>query len=453
MTTVASKRIYLETLGCSKNRVDSEVMLAQLTQSGHELVESEQNAEVIVVNTCGFLTAASEESVNRILELSKQKSSGSCEKLVATGCLTQRYREELSQEIPELDGLLGSHGFERMPELISAMYEHPEHPQIFLSKKPHYTHYEQQERIQSTPRHFAYVKIAEGCSNMCTFCNIPYLRGGFSSRTVETVTEEIRGLVAKGVREINLISQDTSSYGRDFRDGSTDLTALLRSISGLDGDFWVRMFYCYPNTFTEATLEIMAADARFCRYLDMPFQHVSDAVLKRMNRKITRRQIEERMQLIRSYLPEVAWRTTFIVGFPTETEADFEELLEFVQEGHFQHVGVFTYSHEDNIRSAKWGDPVPDAVKHKRRKQLMAAQQAISLQHNQNRVGQSMRVLVDGYSEETDLLLQGRTEFQGPDVDGVAYINEGTARPGSFHEIEITDAHAYDLVGRIVEPN
>ena len=255
------------------------------------------------------------------------------------------------------------------------------------------------------------------------------------------------------MREINLISQDTSSYGRDFRDSSTDLTALLRSISGLDGDFWIRMFYCYPNTFTEATLEIMAADARFCRYLDMPFQHVSDAVLKRMNRKITRRQIEERMQLIRSYLPEVAWRTTFIVGFPTETEADFEELLEFVQEGHFQHVGVFTYSHEDNIRSAKWGDPVPNAVKHKRRKQLMAAQQAISLQHNQNRVGQSMRVLVDGYSEETDLLLQGRTEFQGPDVDGVAYINEGTARPGSFHEIVITDAHAYDLVGRIVESN
>jgi len=453
MTAVASKRVYLETLGCSKNRVDSEVMLAHLAQAGHELVESEQDAEVIVVNTCGFLTAASEESVNRILELSDQKSSGSCEKLVATGCLTQRYREELSQEIPELDGLLGSHGFERMPELINAMYEHPQHPQVFLSKKPHYTHYEQQERLQSTPRHFAYVKIAEGCSNMCTFCNIPYLRGGFSSRTVQTVTDEIQGLVVKGVREINLISQDTSSYGRDFRDDPTDLAALLRSISGLDGDFWVRMFYCYPNTFTEETLEVMAADSRFCRYLDMPFQHVSDAVLKRMNRKITRREIEDRMQLIRSYLPDVAWRTTFIVGFPTETEADFAELLEFVQEGHFQHVGVFTYSHEDNIRSAKWGDPVPNTVKRQRRKQLMAAQQAISLQHNQRRVGQPVRVLVDGYSEETDLLLQGRAEFQGPEVDGVVYINEGNARPGSFHHVEITDAHAYDLVGRIVEPN
>ena len=450
MTQLSGKRVYLETLGCSKNRVDTEIMLSHLLQNGHSLTEDPTNAEVIVVNTCGFLTSASEESVNRILELSDQKTEGHCEKLVATGCLTQRYQEEMAAEIPELDGLMGSQGFERIPELIQAMYEHPEEPQLFLTKKPHYARYEEQEAIQTTPRHFAYVKIAEGCSNMCSFCNIPALRGNFSSRKVESVVREICGLVKKGVKEINLISQDTSSYGRDW-DKQPHLAELLRGISSVEGDFWVRMFYCYPNTLTEEVLEVMAADPRFCRYLDMPFQHISDAVLKDMNRKITRREIEDKMAEIRRWLPEVAWRTTFIVGFPTETEEHFEELLGFVEQARFHHVGVFPYSHEDNIRSSKWGDPVPNRVKHERRKQLMALQQRISQENLEQYVGQTIRVLVDGYSEETDLLLQGRAAFQGPEVDGLVYINDGIARPGTFHDVEITEAHPYDLVGAIPE--
>ena len=444
-----TKRIYLETLGCAKNRVDSEIMLASLKNHGFELTMDPKVAEVIIVNTCAFLTVASEESINRILDLSDFKSSGNCEKLVATGCLTQRYQDSLSKQIPELDGMLGSNGFEQIPELVHSMYEGSGHSQVSLHKKPHYKQFEEQARIQTTPQHFVYLKIAEGCSNMCSFCNIPSLRGNFSSRSVNSIVTEIRSLTERGVKEINLISQDTSSYAKDFKN-NTGLATLLKSISKIEGDFWIRLFYCYPNTFTTEALEIIAGDTRFCRYLDMPFQHINDDVLKAMNRKIDRAQIENKMQEIKSYLPDAAWRTTFIVGFPTETEENFEELLEFVSTGHFQHVGVFSYSHEDNIRSAKWGDPIPNALKHERRNKLMEAQQQVSCQRNKDYIGKKMKVLVDGISEESELLLQGRSEFQGPEVDGLVYINEGTARPGTFQNVEITEAHTYDLIGRIV---
>lgn len=443
------KRIYLETLGCAKNRVDSEIMLASLQTHGYELTMKPEAAEVIIVNTCAFLTEASEESINRILELSDFKSKGNCEKLVATGCLTQRYQDSLAKQIPELDGLLGSNGFEQIPELVHSMYEGSGQSQLNLQHKPHYKQFEEQARVQTTPQHYTYLKVAEGCSNMCSFCNIPSLRGNFSSRTVKSIVTEIRSLTEKGVKEFNLISQDTSSYAKDFKN-STGLATLLKSISDLEGDFWIRLFYCYPNTFTAEALEVIADDNRFCRYLDMPFQHINDDVLKAMNRKINRRQIENKMDEIKTSLPDAAWRTTFIVGFPTETEENFEELLDFVSAGHFQHVGVFSYSHEDNIRSAKWGDPIPNALKHERRKRLMEAQQKVSTLRNNNYIGRKIKVLVDGISEESDLLLQGRSEFQGPDVDGLVYINEGNARPGTFNNVEITEAHTYDLIGRIV---
>ena len=443
------KRIYLETLGCAKNRVDSEIMLASLQNQGYELTMKPEVAEVIIVNTCAFLTEASEESINRILDLSDFKSNGNCEKLVATGCLTQRYQDSLAKQIPELDGLLGSNGFEQIPELVNSIYGVSGKTPLNIKQKPHYKQFEEQARVQTTPQHYVYLKVAEGCSNMCSFCNIPTLRGNFSSRTVKSIVNEISSLIEKGVKEINLISQDTSSYAKDFKD-STGLATLLKSISNLKGDFWIRLFYCYPNTFTAETLDVIVNDKRFCRYLDMPFQHINDDVLKAMNRKINRRQIEKKMDEIKVSLPEAAWRTTFIVGFPTETEENFEELLEFVSEGHFQHVGVFSYSHEDNIRSAKWGDPIPNVLKNERRKRLMEAQQKVSSLKNKNYIGREIKVLVDGISSESDLLLQGRSEFQGPDVDGLVYINEGTARPGTFNNVEITEAHSYDLIGRIV---
>ena len=446
----AKKQIYLETLGCAKNRVDSEIMLANLINNGYELTPNPESAEVIIVNTCAFLTEASEESINRILDLSDFKSEGKCQKLIATGCLSQRYKNSLEENIPELDGMLGSNGFERISELVNSMYEDRERPKLNLQKKPHYKQFEEQARLLTTPHHFAYLKVSEGCSNMCSFCNIPSLRGNFSSRSVNSITGEISNLIKMGVKEINLISQDTSSYAKDFNN-HVGLGSLLKSISKLEGDFWIRLFYCYPNTFDAETLAIIANDRRYCHYIDMPFQHINDDVLKKMNRKINRKNIEAKIFEINESLPDVALRTTFIVGFPTETEDNFEELLEFVTEGHFQHVGVFVYSHEDNIRSAKWGDPVPNKLKHERRKRLMEAQQKVSRLRNNAYIGRKVKVLVDGISDESDLLLQGRSEFQGPDVDGLVYINEGVTRPGTFANVEITEAHTYDLIGRIIK--
>lgn len=448
-SSVAGKaKVYVETLGCAKNRVDSEIMLHHLSQHHYELTLEPQEADAIVLNTCAFLTSATEESVQRILELSEFKETGRCSTLVAAGCLSQRYREELLQELPELDALLGSQDFSEIVRLLEVARAQPGRQHSLVREKPHYQQFERQEKLQSTPRHFAYVKIAEGCSNMCSFCNIPLLRGLLSSRSISSITAEIQHLVQHGVKEINLISQDTSSFGRDH--GELELAELLRAVSAVEGEFWVRLFYCYPNTFTVEVLEALAADLRFCAYLDMPFQHIEDGVLRKMNRKITRAQIERKMEEVRRYLPEVAWRTTFIVGFPTETEAAFEELADFVAEGHFTHVGVFTYSPEDNIRSARWGDPVSNAVKHERKQRLMEIQREISRQRNETRVGAVLPVLVDGYAAETDLLLQGRAAFQGPEVDGLVYINEGDARPGTFHQVEITEAHDYDLVGKII---
>ena len=448
-TSNTKKRIYLETLGCAKNRVDSEIMLNALQSNGFEITIDPEIAEVIVVNTCAFLTKASEESISRILDLSDLKSKGNCEKLVATGCLTQRYKDSLFKEIPELDGLLGSNGFEKIPKLINSIYKGNLNSEIYLNSKPHYEHHERINKIKTTANHFAYVKIAEGCSNMCSFCNIPLLRGNFSSRTINSITNEIIYLTKKGVKEINLISQDTSSYGKDFND-STGLEYLLSRITNIEGDFWIRLFYCYPNAFESEALKIISSDKRFCRYLDMPLQHINNAVLNAMNRKIDRNKIEKKINEITKFLPNAAWRTTFIVGFPNESEEAFKELLEFVSEGHFQHVGIFMYSHEDNIRSAKYGDPIPNQVKRERKNQLMEAQQKISFQKNKEFIGKKIKVLVDGVSNETDLLLQSRSEFQGPEVDGVVYINKGNTDQGKFYNVKITEAHPYDLIGHVV---
>jgi ribosomal protein S12 methylthiotransferase len=421
-------------------------MSSALIKQGYSLTLDPKEAGLIVVNTCAFLTSASEESVDRILQLAEYKEASHSAKLIATGCLSQRYGDELLQELPEIDGLLGSQDFTHISELVSELSTSGSQVS-FVPNKPHYSQYSTLEKTQSTPQHFAYVKIAEGCSNMCSFCNIPKLRGLLSSRSIESIHNEVQSLVLNGVKEINLISQDTSSFGRDR--GEFALANLLRSLREIEGDFWIRMFYCYPNTCSDEVFEVIASDSRFCQYVDMPFQHINDAVLRRMNRKITRAQIEEKIRSIQDILPDVALRTTFIVGFPNETEEAFQELVEFVETGLFAHVGVFTYSHEDNIRSAKFGDPIPEDTKQARKKRLMEAQQRVSLQRNQRYVGQVIPVLVEGYAEETNLLLQARTQFQGPDVDGVIYLNDGTATAGAFHLAEITEAHDYDLVGNI----
>jgi ribosomal protein S12 methylthiotransferase len=449
MPTDSPKRVYLETLGCAKNRVDSEIMLGALGRKGYEFTTDPAQAQVIIVNTCAFLTSASEESIGRLLELSDFKSNGACEKLVSAGCLSERYRGALIDEIPELDGLLGSSNFHEIPELLDDLYAGNGSAKLHLLARPHYAHFEHQERVQTTPRHYAYVKIAEGCSNMCSFCNIPFLRGYFSSRDIGSIVEEIEGHAARGVKEINLISQDTSSFGVDRLDGAS-LLALMRAIDRIGGDFWVRLFYAYPNTFGDQEIEALAESRHLVPYLDMPFQHINDAVLRSMNRRITERQIRAKIERLQERIPQLALRTTFIVGFPTEGEAEFKQLLAFVREGRFDHVGAFAYSHEDNIKSAKLGDPVPARIKRMRRNALMKAQQEVSRRRNAARVGQVLDVLVEGASAETDLLLQGRAAFQGPEVDGVVLINEGQATAGAFHRVEVTEAHDYDLVGRVV---
>ena len=446
------KRVYMETLGCAKNRVDSEIMLAALRRGGYAFSDDPAAAEVIIVNTCAFLTSATEEGLERLLALSDFKEAGSCEKLVCTGCMSERYREQLLGEVPEIDGLMGASNFHEIPLLLDDLYAGTGGPTIRLSKKPHYAHFENQERIQTTPAPWVYVKVAEGCSNMCSFCNIPALRGYFSSRAVADVEAEVRGHLARGVREINLISQDTSSYGVEREDGA-NLETLLRTLDAIEappGGFWVRLFYAYPNTFTPGALDALAGARHIVPYLDMPFQHIADGVLRAMNRRITEKKIREKLAALKEAVPDLSLRTTFITGFPGESEADFQRLADFVAEGWFDHVGVFAYSHEDNIKSAKLGDPVPNAEKRRRRQVLLEAQQVVSAGKNAGRVGRVLPVLVEGVSEETGLLLQGRAAFQGPEVDGVVYVNEGQAVPGAFHRVEITEAHAYDLVGRIV---
>jgi len=450
------KTVYLETLGCAKNRVDSEIMLGALDRRGYAFTSDPAQAQVIIVNTCAFLTSATEESIERLLELSDFKAGpgaqgeGRCEKLVSAGCLSERYRDKLLDEIPELDGLLGSSNFHEIPDLLDDLYAGKTSARVRLLRKPHYAHYEGRERIQTTPRPYVYVKVAEGCSNMCSFCNIPFLRGYFSSRDIDSIVAEVRGHVERGIREINLISQDTSSYGADREDGA-DLERLLRALDALDGEFWVRLFYAYPNTFGDGVLAAVAESRHVVPYLDMPFQHISDGVLRDMNRRITETRIRAKLERLRERLPGLALRTTFITGFPTESEEDFRRLKAFVAEGWFDHVGVFAYSHEDNIKSAQFGDPIPARVKRLRRRTLMGVQQRIAAKRNAARVGQVLPVLVEGPSAETELLLQGRAAFQGPEVDGVVLINEGTALAGGFNRVEITAAHTYDLVGRIVE--
>lgn len=443
-------RFYIKTLGCAKNRVDSEIMLGTLLQHDYEYVEEPQDAEVIIINTCGFLTSAVNESIETILGLAELKETGSCKKLVVAGCMVERYRENILDEIPEIDAILGTSDFTEIFSCIQGALDEDDR-RSWLAEKPDYAAANNEaSRVLSTERHYAYLKVSEGCSNMCSFCNIPKLRGNFRSRPIPHILNEFKQFLKWNIKEINMISQDSSSYGFDLPKEHNLLQLTEQILRSSDEDFWLRIFYSYPNRYPLELVELMKKDSRLVKYMDMPFQHVSDAVLKDMNRKISKDRILEILDQSLEQLPELAVRTTFITGFPTETEKNFQELLELIQQGYFEHVGVFTYSHEDNIHSARFGDPIPQEVKDERRKILMEAQQEVQYRKNKEKIGTTMRVLIEGLSDETDLLLQGRSQFQGVDVDGVVLINEGEANQGEFRDVEITEAHPYDLVGRIL---
>lgn len=456
-------------LGCPKNLVDGEVMLGLAQQAGHELTADAADAEVIVVNTCAFIDNAKEESVDAILEMAQLKRDGSCKRLIVTGCLAERYREQLQAEIPEIDVCLGTG---EVPEIVGAISGAPTPVRLFRSRAevaapapsasgattapdtrhpaPHITYLYDAEtpRVMTTPRHFAYVKIAEGCDYTCAFCIIPTLRGSYRSREIDAIVAEARSLAERGVRELLLISQDTSFFGIDKGERGA-LATLLRRLNDVEGLSWIRLLYLYPTTITDDVLDAMAECEKVCKYIDLPLQHASADVLRRMRRPGNREAYDKLLARIRTRVPGVTLRTTFIVGFPGETEQDVEQLLDFVEATGFDHVGVFTYSHEEGTRAYDLDDDVLPSEKAARRDRVMALQQRLVGARLAARTGEAVRVMVDGPSPESDLVVVGRLEGQAPDIDALVVFDEcdpSTMVPGTIVEATVTGARGYDLI-------
>lgn len=436
-------------LGCSKNQVDSEVMLGTLVQDGFHLTDNPKKAEVVIINTCGFIEEAKQESIDTILEHGKLKKNGACRVLIAAGCLAQRYQGDLLKELPELDGVVGTGEFGKIATICRDLLTPKKRQQRLWISEPPYLYDADAPRLRFGRQHSAYVKIAEGCNRNCAFCAIPLMRGKQRSRPVESIVAEARRLAAEGVKEINLISQDTINYGVDLglRHG---LASLLRELVRVNDVRWIRPFYLYPQQITDELLDLYAGEEKIVKYIDMPLQHINDRMLKAMHRLGDRAAIERVVDRIRHRVPGVTFRTAFIVGFPGETEAAFTELRDYVEQAEFDRVAVFLYSDEDDTPAVGFDKKIDRDVMDERRNELLAVQEPIAAAKGQERVGSVLDVLIDGPSEESNLLLEGRHEGLAPEIDGVVYINDGTANPGDLVQVEITDAATYDLVGRIV---
>jgi ribosomal protein S12 methylthiotransferase len=464
-------KIGFVSLGCPKNLVDSEVMLGLAQRAGHVLTPDAADADVLVVNTCAFIESARQESVDAILEMAAHKTGGRCKRLVVTGCMAERYRDELAKEIPEIDAILGT---SEVPAIVGALEGagRPAAVPVALHRKPSpvrlpvrggapvthgrpdYLYDDLTPRTLTTPSHFAYIKIGEGCNYRCAFCIIPKLRGDYRSRATESIVREARELAARGVKEILLVSQDTTYFGND-RGERGALARLLRQLNEVGGLEWVRLLYLYPTTITPETLTAIAECDKVCKYVDLPLQHASDPVLKRMRRPGTRASYVRLIERIRTTIPGVTLRTTFIVGFPGETAREFETLRRFVEEMRFDHVGVFTYSHEAGTAAGRLRDDVPARVKRQRQRMLMTLQKRLVAAANRRRIGERVRVLVDGPSPEHPLVLRGRLAGQAPEIDPVVYFSEADPAeclPGTVVEAEVTAARGYDLVVRPLPP-
>ncbi len=446
-------KIGFVSLGCPKNLVDSEVMLGLAERAGHTLTADAADADILVVNTCSFIESARQESIDAVLEMAAHKTGGRCRRLVVTGCLAERYRDELRREIPEIDVVLGT---SEVPAIVGAL-EPPTQPGPRPAPAvplPVYLYDDRTPRRLTTPSHYAYVKIAEGCNYRCAFCIIPRLRGRYRSRTAASIVREARALAARGVKELLLVSQDTTYFGHD-RGERGALARLLGRLNEVDGLEWIRLLYLYPTTITADTLRAIADCDKVCKYVDLPLQHASNAVLRRMRRPGTRQSYTRLVQKIRSTIPGVTLRTTFIVGFPGETDREFDELRQFVREMAFDHVGVFTYSHEDGTAAGRLNDDVPRRLKLARQRALMTLQKRLVAAAGRRRVGDRVRVLVDGPSPEHPLVLRGRTSGQAPDIDSVVYLSEAdpeACRPGMLLDAEVVGARGYDLVARPLSP-
>ena len=470
-------KIGFVSLGCPKNLVDSEVMLGMAEKDGHEITADASQADVLVVNTCAFIDRAKQESIDTILEMAELKKQAAGRKLVVTGCMAERYRDELKKEIPEIDAIYGTGEVEGLSQFMTGVGSREPGaggaaPMTFYKRDPNstpdsrlpvagqalvfgvdlptYIYDADTPRKRVTPGHYAYVKIAEGCDYKCAFCIIPKMRGHYRSRPIESIVQEAHQLAAQGVKELLLISQDSTFYGID-RGERGALPKLLRALNGVDGIEWIRLLYLYPTTINDEVIDAIASLEKVVKYIDLPLQHASDAVLKRMKRPGTRKSYVRLLENIRARIPNVALRTTFIVGFPGETAEDFAELEGFISEIGFDHVGVFTYSHEEGTSAHELPDDVPAATKKKRQNSLMARQKKIVAGRQKRRLGEQTRLVVDGPSPEHELVMQGRLPGQAPEIDPVVYLTDcdPSAFPrGSFVDVEIVGAEGYDLVAR-----
>ena len=440
-------KIGMVSLGCAKNQTDAEIMLGILAERGHKIVTDPQDAEVIIVNTCGFITPAKEESIDAIFEMAEYKKNGKCRLLIATGCLAERYNSEMEKEIPELDAVVGTGDFDKIDEIIK---KGERGEKICLFGHQNYALPENLPRILSTPFYTAYLKIADGCDNNCTYCAIPKIRGHYKSRKKEDILCEAERLSQSGVKELILIAQDTTRYGIDIYK-KPSLSELLEELCKIDGIRWIRLHYFYTEAITDELIAVMAKNEKICPYIDMPIQHINDDILRRMARRTNRRQIEERIRDIRESIPNVTIRTSVIAGFPGETEEQFEELKAFIKEIKFDRMGVFAYSREEGTPAGDFPCQIDDSVKEKRKDELMKIQQKISLEKNRAKIGSVQDVLCEGY-DSGNFMYFGRSRADSIDVDGKVYFAaEDEVKIGEFVKVEILDADEYDLVGKEME--
>ncbi|MBK7934198.1 MAG: 30S ribosomal protein S12 methylthiotransferase RimO [Acidobacteria bacterium] len=448
------KKVGFVSLGCPKNLVDSEVMMGQLAASGYEITNDAGEADTVVVNTCGFIESAKQESVDAILEAMRWKTEGKANRVIVAGCLVERYRDDLMKELPDVDAFIGT---SQVGDILKAADETFDAAELTISpignKSATYLYDEYTPRMRATDAHTAFIKIAEGCDRPCAFCSIPGMRGSFRSRRFGSIIEEARQLAADGVKELVLIAQDSSRYGEDL--GEVDaLAALIRALGEIDGVEWIRPMYAFPTHISDAFLSAIRETDKAVKYLDMPLQHASRNVLKLMKRGGTRESLERLIGRVRAAVPGIAIRTTFITGFPGETDEDFEELIKFVQNCRFDNVGVFTYSDEEGTAAYDLPNKVDPKVAKQRRNRLMKEQAKISKQLNKAKIGNTYRVLFEGLSQESDLLFQGRLEGQAQEIDGYILINDMPEdldpKIGEIYNVQITEAHEYDLVGAIV---
>lgn len=438
-------KIALESLGCSKNLVDAEIMMGILNKKGYQLVEDFCEADIILVNTCGFIESAKNESIQAILEIAQLKETANLKILVVTGCLAQRYSEELKQEIPEIDAIVGTGSYQNIDEIVANIQKEKH---IISLENIDFTFNENLPRYVSTPSYMAYLKIGEGCDNLCTYCIIPKLRGKYRSRKIEDILDEANTLVKNGAKEIVVIAQDTTKYGFDLYNKEM-LPTLLEKLAQIDGLKWIRVMYSYPETISEELIDVIAKNDNICNYFDMPIQHASNKILKLMNRKTTKEDILRKVSLIREKIKNVTIRTTTIVGFPGETDEDFEELVEFIKQVKFDRLGAFEYSNEEGTPAYKLPNHVDDEIKSQRRERLMLVQQEISRELNEKKIGNIYEVLVEEKIDEDTYL--GRTMEDSQEIDNVVYIkSEKEILIGSFVDVKIYDALEYDLMGEII---